>query len=465
MNAKTKSPIPARWIARGTRTAVGLAALLIAVAITGVLVRTAPTTEPSNDAAALMKVPVIPMRQIPIARQWRGYGVVEPVEKADIPARVSAVVVRIPDDIDVGKRVTRGQLIAELDPEDFERQAEIARQNLADLSARLEQLDVQEQRIEQRITLETDAVRIARDEFDRVESLFERNVATQQDRDRAQRTLIDTERSLSATMEQSESLGPQRAGLRAQIAALEGSLKLAELNLARTRILSPIDGILVAVDVEAGENLAPGQRVARVVGLSRVEVALNVPASARADLAVGDPVVLQSTTQQNRVWQAAVSRVIPVDDSVARTAGFYAEVTQPDAEARFGAAEGADLLTPGSFVTGMVSSDRLTPRWMVPRRAIRDGRVMLVKDGVVVSCEVDPDFSYEGTLSQSPVGDTQWVVLERDSYPFAEGDLVVVNVALPLSDGAVVEPFVPGEPGQAAPAVSRLPEDESEAQP
>jgi len=464
MSTPEHNPPGRRWVAWATRAVVGFGALLVALVITAVLVSTAPTTDPTDDAAALVKVPVIPMRQTPIARQWRGYGVVQPVNAADVPARVSAVVTRIPQNIDVGRRVTQGQLIAELDPEDFQRQAEIATQNLTDLLARLAQLDVQEQRLAERTQLETDAVRIARAEFNRVEKLFEGKVATQQDRDRARRTLIDTERALSATLEQSESLTPQRAGLRAQVAGMEASLKLAELNLSRTKITSPIDGILVTVDVELGENLAPGQRVARVVGLSRVEVPLNVPASARSDLVVGDPVVLQAGSREHGRWRATVSRVAPIDDSASRTAAFFAEVEQPDAEARFGTAAGADLLTPGSFVTGMVTSEQSRPRWVVPRRAIRDGRVLLVKQGVVVSCQVEPDFTYEGVLPHSAVDDTQWVALAEDSYPFQEGDYLVVNVSLPLSDGAAVEPFVPGQGGVDPPAVSRGPDD-AEAQP
>ena len=433
-----------RWIALTTRISVGVGALLVALLITAVLVKTAPQTRPTDTQAQATKVPVIELRRVEVGRQWRGLGTVQPVHKARVPARVSAAVVSIPGGMDAGARARRGDTLVRLDAEDFIQQAEIARQTVADLEARLTQLDVQQKRLDQRRELEEELLTIAVEERQRVERIYESGAGSQQGVDRSRRLAIEADRALSATLEQLETLAPQRSQINAQVASQNASLRLAELAVSRCDVQSPIDGIVQSLDVEVGENLGLGQTVAMVVGLSNVEVPLNVPASARADLALGDPVSLRSASEGGP-WEARVSRILPQDDPTARTATFFAELTQDNAEQRFGTPAGADLLTPGTFVTGMVTSDTKRPRWAIPRRSVRSGRVLLVRNGVVLSCEVSPDFTYEGNLPGFGIADDQWVVLDDQAVPFTEGDQLILNVSVGLSDGARVEPVVQGD--------------------
>lgn len=437
--SEVKLPMGRRWLVAAVRLGVGGGAIAIAIAVTVVLVRTAPKTEPGDGQVQRLRAPVMTVRAIPLARQWRGYAVVEAVDQVAVPARVAAVVRAVPEGVRAGAVVAKGDLLAELDPEDFQRQLEVARQTLADLAARLELLAVQERRLAEREGLLRASLAIAREESARVTRLFEQTAATQQGVDLARRAAIEAERALSLTAEQLENVGPQRTSLLAQMAAQEATVELAALSLARTRITSPMDGVLVSVGVEVGERVTPGQPVAEVVGLSRVEVPLNLPASARGDVVVGDAVRLALPGETLRYWDAQVSRIQPTDSGDARTAAFFAELAQPGAEARFGLEAGGDLLVPGAFVTGLVTSGQAPRRLVVPRRAIRQGRVLRVVEGRVQSCAVEPVFSYQGRLPQLGVGDDQWVVLRSMEDSLVEGDRIVVDVGLPLEEGAEVE--------------------------
>jgi multidrug efflux pump subunit AcrA (membrane-fusion protein) len=185
--------------------------------------------------------------------------------------------------------------------------------------------------------------------------------------------------------------------------------------------------VLQSVDVEVGENLAAGQRVARVVDLRRIEVPLRLPASARAGIAVGDDVLLHATGGSDRTWPARVARIAPEDDATTRTVAVYVELNQDPHDPA--------ALAPGQFLRGTVSSSGAQLRWVVPRRALAGDRLLLVNDGRIVSRAVEIDFQIERKLPQLGLPDDEWVVLRE---PLREGDRVVVNAARGLADGLAV---------------------------
>jgi len=57
----------------------------------------------------------------------------------------------------------------------------------------------------------------------------------------------------------------------------EAALRLAEIELEKAVIHSPIDGILDLRPVDAGEYVLPGQTVARLVDISKVKAVVKVP--------------------------------------------------------------------------------------------------------------------------------------------------------------------------------------------
>ncbi|UCD76206.1 MAG: HlyD family efflux transporter periplasmic adaptor subunit, partial [Phycisphaerales bacterium] len=182
------------------------------------------------------------------------------------------------------------------------------------------------------------------------------------------------------------------------------------------------------VDVDRGENLAVGQRVARVVDLSRIEVGLRIPAGARSSVRVGDEVMLRSSGSVTRSWPARVARIAPEDDQATRTMTVWAEVGQdPD---------GPGGLAPGQFLRAMVTSSENSLRWIVPRRALMGDRIQLIEDGRVVSRTAQIDFQLERQHSELGLPDVQWVVLKD---PLQKGELVVVNPSRSVQDGMKVE--------------------------
>ena len=451
-----------RLIKTSTRSLVALGVLVSAALVYYLLARSASQPALADPDAALPRVVVLAAKRMPVQRQWQGYGTAEASDSANVPARVTATVVQVPEAVADGMPVTRGQLLVKLDDSDFSRQVEIARQNLLELAGSMALLEIERKRLAERLELYTQDVALAQSELDRVTDLKAQNVSSSREIDHAQRSLIAARSTHLLTAELLEKIEPQRLRLQAQQEALRSSAQLAEQNLQRCSIVSPLDGVLQSVDVEVGENVVPGQRVARVVDLRRVELPLRLPTAARVDVAVGDQVILTATNQTGLTWSARLSRIAPEDDAATRTITVFVEVDQSQAVARWAEDSDGDqpnLLTPGMFVAGVVTSGRAQQRWVVPRRSVRDGRLFLVAGNMIRSRQVRIDFLFEGDLPGFGLADDQWAVLDADpgAEALADGDLVLVNASTSVLEGDRVEPALRASAQTAARLASPQP--------
>lgn len=393
------------------------------------------------------EVPVFAADAVDVNRQWQGYGIAKALDSAEVPARVSATVVSIPEGILEGASVKKGQLLAELDDADFKRQVEMVEQTLEELEGRISQLKTEEERLVDRIDLEDDEIALSLEELARVQKLFDRNSASQSDLDTARRKLIAARVSRSRTKEQLDGIPARRLQLLALKQGQEANLRLAKLDLERTRIVSPIDGIISQVDIEVGENLAQGATVARVLNLERMELPLKLPASSRKDVMVGDAVELQSTNEHHLICKADVARISPMDDQSSRTVTVYTVVDQAYANEVFGGADSDRLIMPGMYLRGTATSSQTQRRFIVPRRAIQNERIMVVREQgeddkaepIIVSVVVEIEFNIEGEFPQFGLPDKQWAVLRT---PLGPGTLVVINTSDTLRDGLAVKPII-----------------------
>ncbi|MEM0914445.1 MAG: HlyD family efflux transporter periplasmic adaptor subunit [Planctomycetota bacterium] len=452
-------PRRGRWIRIATRLVLIVVILAAGAGVFGLLVSTGASTPRNPPGVEARRVVAFTLEPTTVRRPWRGYGTAEVVDSADVPARVTATVASIPPDIRDGRRVAAGETIVTLDADDFERTLASAASQLDDLRAQLERLDLERDRLTRQVELETRDVEIMRREVARFTRLRDSKSANDQDVDESTRQEIAAEAQLSRTQESLDALPARRRSLEAQIAAQEQAVEQARIDLARTTIASPLDGIVEAVDVEVGEQVAVGQRVARIVGLSSMEVGLALPAAARGSVVVGDRAELTSVSD-GQAWVGEVGRVSPRDDAETRTVTVYVDVDQPGADAAFGTRDGAGLLLPGVFVSGWATGEEQANCWVVPRRSVREGRLMVVDSvdgqgvGLARSVPVDVAFtvssaSVPGMASSTGLADAEWVVVESVDGSLAQGVPVLVTPPTDLRDGSAVRPMSPTEANAA----------------
>ena len=436
------------------RVVVSGALLLVAALIFMALFVTAPRPASSDPNKHTPRVQVMQAHPVPVRRQWEGFGTAVAMDAADVPSRVISTVSERPADIRAGRYVAQGDLLVRLDESDFLRQVEISTQMIGDIDAQLTRLAVEEQSWTRRAQLAADEVRLATDEYERIREAMARDAARQREVDLAQRSLLAAQQADVSTREELDKIAPRRSSLQAQRAREEANVRLAKLNVDRSRIVSPIDGVLETVDVDIGENLSVGQRVARVVSLRRIEVPLQLPASARSFVSIGDEVTLLDAGAAAQSWKAKIARVSPTDAQATRTMSVFAEVEQTGHD--------GSILPPGRFVRGVVESGASEMRWVVPRRALSGARVLMINNGRVQSRNVEVDFNTQADFPSLGLTDQQWVVLK---HPLPEDSLVVLEGSRALTEGAEVVPMIGSTQTQSGveAAPTPTPEDVSDA--
>jgi len=410
------------------RASLSLGIVLGAIVLVIWMVRTRPVAASKAPDERPVPIAVMEVSPMPAVRGIRGYGTVRALESADVAARVEGVVVALGPGVREGMRVEKGAVLLELDGDDARRQLQAALQSLAALRAQKQGLDIEERALADSLRLAEEELKLAREEVARVEAAFADGVALQRELDRARTAALAADRGLSMAREALEMVAPRREALAAQGEAQSEAAERARLSVERSTIVAPIAGILQSLPVEPGETVAPGRVVARIVEPSRLEVPIALPASSRALLATGQRVQVMEAS--GAMVEGSLTRLAPEDDPVARTMVAWAELP------------GGSGLVPGSFVEATVLAPDATPRTVVPRRSVRNDRLLLVEDGRVRWQPVRTAYAIRRAQPQSGLDDIEWLALEE---PLPHGTLVVLDAARRIEVGARVEPLRPGE--------------------
>lgn len=186
---------------------------------------------------------------------------------------------------DFNSPVKQGQIIAQIDPATFEAQVDQARANVLSAKANLEKAEA---------TL-ADAKRT----FDRNKQLFSRDLIARSDVDAAE-TNHETSKA-------------QVAASKAQVAQTEAALRIAETNLRYTRIVSPVNGIVVSRNVDIGQTVAASFQTPTLFSIAQDLTKMQIDSSvAEADIGrikVGQPVEFTVDAYPDNPFKGSVSEI------------------------------------------------------------------------------------------------------------------------------------------------------------
>ncbi len=166
-------------------------------------------------------------------------GTLNAVTMVNVGTQVSGIIQELY--VDFNSPVKKGQLIARIDPALFASQVDQARANLYVAQANLKKAEA---------TL-ADAKRT----LGRNEELLKRDFIAQADRDTAATNYDTAVAQVDAT--------------KAQISQAQAALAVSETNLRYTRIVSPVDGIVVSRTVDVGQTVAASFQTPTLFGIAR----------------------------------------------------------------------------------------------------------------------------------------------------------------------------------------------------
>ena len=245
---------------------IRLGSALAALALATACGREADTTKrPSGPPAALITVTVVQPRTIEVTEQVVGSleNVIDPSLGAEVAGRVTRVLAY------TGKKVARGELLAEIDAQDFQIQG---RADAAEI-ARLESLLAQAERV-----------------AERQQKLVAQGFISQNAADEAV---------------------AQRNALRESIVAAKARADQTRRSLVKTHVLAPIDGEVEAQIVAAGDFVKVGDPLFKLVGTRRLHAHLPLPENATRTIRPGLKVRLSVPSAPEREIAAQIDEIRP----------------------------------------------------------------------------------------------------------------------------------------------------------
>ena len=240
-----------------------VAALLAGIAACGGEADSAK--RPSGPAATLVTAMVVQPRDLEVIEDVVGSleNVIDPSLGAEVAGRVVRVLAF------TGKKVAKGELLAEIDPQDFEIQTRADGAEIGRLQALLSQ-----------------AERLA----ERQQKLVSQGFISQNAADDAV---------------------AQRNALRESITAAKARGEQTQRSLGKTRVLAPIDGEVEVQIVTAGDYVKLGDPLFKLVGTRRLHAHLPMPESANRIIRPGLKVRISAASSPDKSIEAKIDEIRP----------------------------------------------------------------------------------------------------------------------------------------------------------
>lgn len=226
---------------------------------------------------------------------------------------------------DFNSPVKKGELIAEIDPAAFEAQAEQARANLLTARANLEKS----------VVALTDTERT----MNRSKELFSKDFVARSELDTAETNYATAKAQVSAS--------------KAQVAQAEAVLKAAETNLRYTRILSPVDGVVVSRSVDVGQTVAASFQTPTLFtiaqDLTKMQINTNVDEADIGRIQTSQDVEFTVDAYPETLFKGSVSqiRIAPIIVQNVVTYDVVIRVDNPELKLKPGMTANVSILVAG----------------------------------------------------------------------------------------------------------------------
>ncbi|MDD8019587.1 MAG: efflux RND transporter periplasmic adaptor subunit [Acidobacteriota bacterium] len=238
--------------------------------------------------------------------------------------------------VDIGDKVTRGQVVAQLDDDEYQQQVAQAEADLKVARANFEEA--------------RSALELAKKDLERAVTLHVKGIYSDAQYDAAQARY------------QSQEAGFKVA--EAQVANREAALETARLRLSYTRIIATWEtgGNVRYVGeryVDEGALLSVNTSIISIVELQPITAVIYATDKEYFRIKVGQEVIVASGVFPDRVFHGQVTRVAPLLRETTRQARVEVDINNED-----------NFLKPGMFVNVEIEFDRRENALMVPYSAI-----------------------------------------------------------------------------------------------
>ncbi len=410
----------------------------LAVALVVFKVKTKPPISHEKLAFPTRTVKVISARKIPFRPRAIAYGNVEPAILLKAKAEVSGKISYLHPHLKKGDSIAAGEVVLRIDPTTFEFSREQSKAGLAGSHSSLKQLQTEERSTVRSLKIARENLRVGEKELARVRKIWDKRLIARSAVDAEEQKVLQLRQQVEELQGKLDSFASRKATIESQIKQSKTQLQQSEDTLGRTTIRLPFNARIGDVFVDKDEFVPTGGVLFEALGTEAVEIAAQLPTRQFRPLLMGldnavfnleNPQGLQDALQQLQLqvqvrlvgeegiaasWQGQLLRIGESIDPLRDTISLVVAVNKPY--------EGVIPGTRPPLLKGMYTAvEFVAPaqaQWVVPRKAIHQGRVYLA--------------SKENRLEIRPV-----TVLHR------QGDLVVLGEGLDAGDRVIVTDVIP----------------------
>lgn len=381
-----------------------------------------PETKEVGEPTKLVRVIETPQLELtPVAE---GYGTIQPARIWSGVAQVSGRIVELHPRLRNGEIITKDTLLLKIDPVDYEL-------NLAQVTAELAELQVEQNNTKASLSIEERGLKIAQRELERVTKLTAKGTASKSDLDNAERNLLNSRNAVQNVKNNLALLPTKRK-------VLEAKKIQAERDLGNTSIVAPFNMRVADMAIEIDQYVSKGGTLLVGDEVDRVEVIARFPLSSIRRLFIGrelsefemlgenlaqavalKPLLKLDMGTAIAEWEAEFVRFSDSVDPETRTMGVVVAVDRPFDKVIPGL---RPPLSKGMFVQVLLQGKSQADRIVLPRSAIKNGVVYTVDE--------------ESRLQRQPV-----------EVLFNQGDISVIANGIKPGQKVVVSDLVPAVTG------------------
>ena len=315
-----------------------------------------------KDSEASVKYRTVKVERGSLATYVTANGTINPVITVLVGSQVSGTIQKLY--ADYNSRVKKDQLIAQIDPAIFQAQVSQARAKLE--NARAAFLNAQADIATAKANIESNKANVIKSKvavddtkrnLDRSLELFRRNLISASERDSAQTAQDSARAQLEASQAQQkaseaqlDSAHAKMESARAQIKQAEAELELAQVNLDHTKILAPVNGIVISRNVDVGQTVAASLQAPTLFTIAQdltdMQVDTNVSEADIGRVAVGQEATFTVDAFPNFTFRGKVTdiRNAPLTVQNVVTYDVVILVKNPELKLRPGMTANASIL-------------------------------------------------------------------------------------------------------------------------
>jgi membrane fusion protein (multidrug efflux system) len=304
----------------------------------------ASSIDKPNETGSADDGKIATVEAVTSAEEYNTVGEFVAQEEISLSTKVGGTVLRV--NVDVGDVVTDGDIIAQIDKEDYRLRLDSAKAQLNVAEAGLNS---------------------AKREFARKERLFREDPPAIPE---SAYELVKTQLEMAEAQFNSAKVAVQIA----QKAMNDTDVKAEITGTVGKGKGTKVKGVVSERRIVAGEHAASGAVLLKMIIIQPIKMKFSVPERFAADISKGSPVSAKLRAFPERDFSGSVSLVNPTVDPATRTLLLEAEFANEEA-----------IIKPGFFAECKLTLARTTTYYLVPNEAlhISDGRteVMVVPEG------------------------------------------------------------------------------------